>query len=240
MIIFYWLYLLVIALPLLLVSTAIASLFTILGCMLGFSRTMGYYPGRYWSKIFCMLCLVRVDVRGGESIRNNTSYVFVANHQGAFDIFAIYGYLGHNFRWMMKKSLEKVPMVGYACRVAGNIFVDNSSRMGVKQTMEKAESQLAGGMSVVVFPEGSRTRDGRMHGFRRGAFTLAVEFGLPVVPMTIDGAFDVMPRNSKIPRPGRIVLTIHEPIEAPKGGTHDLAALMEESARVIASALPEG
>lgn len=237
--IFYRIYQFIIMMPLLLVATIVAALTTIIGSMLGFSRSMGYWPGRIWARIFCILSLVRVEVRGRENISGNTSYVFVANHQGAYDIFAIYGYLGHNFRWMMKKSLEKVPLVGYSCRVSGHIYVDNSSPSAVRETMTEAEKRLAGGMSVVVFPEGSRTRDGHMHAFRRGAYSLAMEFGLPVVPVTIDGAYKVMRRSDKLPRPGKIILTIHKPIYAPEGGRHELSELMDASFDAIASALPD-
>ena len=103
--------------------------------------------------------------------------------------------------------------------------------------METAEKQLADGMSVVVFPEGARTPDGRMHAFRRGAYQLAMEFNLPVVPVTIDGAYRVMPRTAWLPRYGTITLTIHAPIHAPEGGRHELATLMETSYSAIASSL---
>lgn len=240
MMLFYRIYQFLIAIPLLFVATVLAALATIIGSMLGCSRIMGYWPGKIWAWIFCILTLVRVKVSGRENISRDTSYVFVANHQGAYDIFAIYGYLGHNFRWMMKKGLESIPLVGYSCRVSGHIYVDNSTPSAVRETMETAEKRLAGGMSVVVFPEGARTRDGRMHAFRRGAYSLAMEFGLPVVPITIDGAYKVMPRNAVLPRPGLIKLTIHKPIYAPEGGRHELSSLMKESYDAIASALPEG
>lgn len=236
---FYRIYQFCIMIPVLLVATFLAATLTIIGSMLGGSRFCGYWPGAIWSRIFCYMTFVRVEVRGRENISRKTSYVFVANHQGAYDIFAIYGWLGHNFRWMMKKGLEKIPFVGYSCRVSGHIYVDSSSPAAVRHTMEDAEKRLADGMSVVVFPEGARTRDGHMHRFRRGAYLLAEEFGLPVVPITIDGAYDVMPRTAKLPRPGRIILTIHKPIEAGEGGRHDIARLMEDSYRIIASSLPE-
>ena len=114
--IFYRIYQFLIMMPLLLVATFIAATLTIIGSVAGFGRTMGYWPGRIWARVFCLLSWVKVEVRGRENIDPATSYVFVANHQGAYDIFAIYGYLGHNFRWMMKKSLEKIPLVGYSCR----------------------------------------------------------------------------------------------------------------------------
>ncbi|MDE6332147.1 MAG: 1-acyl-sn-glycerol-3-phosphate acyltransferase, partial [Muribaculaceae bacterium] len=192
----------------------------------------------YWARCWCWLAFIRVSVRGRENIKDKQSYVFVANHQSAYDIFSIYGFLGHQFRWMMKKSLERIPLVGYACRVAGHIYVDKHSPAAVRQTMETAEKRLSHGMSVVVFPEGSRTKDGHIHAFRRGAYMLAMEFGLPVVPVTVDGAFDVLPPDAMLMRPGRITLTIHPPIEAGKDG-HDLARLMEQSRDAIISALPE-
>lgn len=237
---FYYLYLLLIGIPLLLVITIVAALITIAGSALGAGRTMGYWPGHVWARLFCALTWVSVEVRGRDNISTGRSYVFVANHQGAYDIFAIYGYLGHNFRWMMKKGLEKIPLVGYSCRVSGHIYVDNSSPSAVRQTMETAEKRLAGGMSVVVFPEGARTTDGRMHAFRRGAFSLAVEFGLPVVPVTIDGAYNILRRGTCLPRPGHIILTVHRPIMPHEGGRHELAELMEQSRNAIASALPAG
>lgn len=237
---FYRIYQFLVMIPLLAVLTVLAASVTIIGSVLGASRSMGYWPGHLWARAFCMLSLVKVRVRGRENIDRRTSYVFVANHQGAYDIFAIYGYLGHNFRWMMKKSLERIPFVGFSCRVSGHIYVDNSSPSATAHTMATAEKQLSGGMSVVVFPEGSRSRDGRMHAFRRGAFKLATEFSLPVVPVTIDGAYSVMPRGTVLPRPGSITLTIHAPIHASsETGRHELSELMERSADAIASALPE-
>jgi len=237
MIYLYRIYQVFIMIPLILVITVITATVTIIGSALGMGRTWGYYPPVLWGRLFCWISLVSVSVHGRENIRRGTSYVFVANHQGAYDIFSIYGWLGHNFRWMMKKSLEKIPFVGFSCRCSGQIFVDNSSPSAIRQTMEAAEKQLASGMSVVVFPEGSRTLTGKMGRFKRGAYTLAVEFGLPVVPITIDGAYSVMPRTSLLPRPGHITLTIHRPIVAGDSG-HDMQELMSLSREAIASALP--
>lgn len=105
----YYIYFFIIALPLLLVVTILAALVTIIFSALGMSRSMGYWPGHIWARIFCALSLVKVVVKGRENIKEKRSYVFVANHQGAYDIFAIYGYLNHNFRWMMKKLWSAFP-----------------------------------------------------------------------------------------------------------------------------------
>lgn len=236
MIILYRIYQILIMIPLLAVATVIAAVVTVIGSALGFGRWWGYYPQVLWAKLFCWLAFVRVTVKGRENIDPKVSYVFVANHQGAYDIFTVYGYLGHNFRWMMKQSLRKIPFVGWACAWSRQIFVDNSSASATRRTMQEAERQLSGGMSLVVFPEGARSWTGKMSRFKKGAFRLAIEFNLPVVPLTIDGAFDVLPRFKKMPNPGHISLTIHKPIY-PSADGHDLSELMEESYREIEGGL---
>lgn len=215
MLVLYYIYFILIACPLLLVTTVLVCLTIIIGTAIGNGSFWGYYPAMIWGKIFCLLSLVRVSVKGRENIDKLTSYVFVANHQGAYDIFSVYGYLGHNFKWMMKKSLRKILLVGYTCHKSGHIFVDRSSPAAIRSTIETAKERLRNGMSLVVFPEGSRTFTGKMGPFKKGAYQLALEFNLPLVPVTIDGSFKVMPRTSKLPRPGHIVLTIHKPISAP-------------------------
>lgn len=205
-------YLVVIAAPLFIISTFLAAIITIIMTATGRNRFWGYWPAHIWSRIVCALALVRVEVRGRDNIQKNSSYIFVCNHQGAFDIWAIYGYLNHNFKWLMKKSLEKIAFVGYACKRAGHIFVDSNSLVSIKDTIENARHQLKEGMSLVIFPEGTRTKTGEIGEFKRGAFMLAAEFKLPVVPLTIQGAYEIMPRDSYFPLPGKIILTIHEPI----------------------------
>lgn len=238
MIVLYRIYQLFVMAPLLLVATILTSLSTIAGCALGFGRWWGYYPAKWWGRVFCILTLVKVKVEGTENIEPGKSYVFVANHQGAYDIFSIYGYLPHQFRWMMKASLRSIPLVGLACEWSKQIYVDNSTPSALRATMEKAEDVLRHGISVVVFPEGARTFTGKMRRFKRGAFMLATEFGLPLVPVTIDGAFDVLPRTGKIPRWGHITLTIHKPIPAPTTPEQQVA-VMDECFSEINASLPD-
>lgn len=233
----YYLFLLCVGVPVIVVTTILAGALTIIGSLLGAGRFWGYWPAHIWARICLAATLVRVKVSGRDKINPGTSYVFVANHQGAYDIFTVYGYLNHDFRWMMKKELLNFPVIGAACKSAGHIFVDNSNPTAIRQTMAKAESTLKDGMSLVVFPEGSRTFTGKMKAFHKGAFQLALEFGLPVVPVTIDGAFEVMPRTRFIPHWGTIKMTVHEPV-APPVDEADRQRVITESFDAVQSALP--
>ncbi len=237
MIYIYRVYQWLIAIPLLLILTLLTCLVTAAHTLLAGHRSGAYWAPMVWSRCVCALCLIRVKVRGRKNIDRKQSYVFVANHQGAFDIWAIYGYLGQPFKWLMKKSLEKVPFVGATCRYAGHVFVDDSSIQGIKDTINNAQHTLKEGMSVVIFPEGSRTYDGHMIPFKRGAFMLAAEFKLPVVPITIDGAFKAMPRNTRNITPCTITLSIHQPRYPGENG-FNTKRLMADCRTAINSALP--
>lgn len=228
----------IIAAPILLVLTILTALVTIIGCSLGNGNYWGYWPAHWWSRAVCFFFCVRVKVVGRENIDKGTSYVFVANHQGAFDIWSIYGYLNHNFKWLMKKSLEKIFLVGRACKSAHHIFVDDTKLASIRETIEESEETLRDGMSLVIFPEGSRTWNGKMIPFKRGAFMLASEFKLPVVPITIDGAFKAMPRSTYNVTPCTITMTIHKPIFPGERG-FNTKQLMAQCREAIQTALPE-
>ena len=238
--ILYKVYQLFIALPIIFVATVLTSLITILGGFIN-AHVFGYYPGRIWSKVVLRVLLLPIHVEGREHLQPRQSYVFVANHQGPVDIFLIYGYLGRNFKWMMKKALRKMPLVGVACEKARHIFVDKSGPKAIKETIDKARATLQNGTSLVVFPEGSRSFTGHMGLFRKGAFQLADDLKLPVVPVTIDGSFDVLTRMAGFNfvhwHPLRLV--IHEPIPPVGEGKEDIKHTMEEAYRVIMNSLPE-
>lgn len=228
----------IIAGPILFVLTVLTALATIIGCALGGEKIFGYWPAHIWSRCVCILWFVKVKVVGRENISPKQSYVFVANHQGAFDIWAIFGYLNHSFKWLMKKELENIFLVGYACKISGHVFVDDSKLSSIRETIIESEDKLKDGMSLVIFPEGSRTWDGKMIPFKRGAFMLAGEFKLPVVPITIDGSFKAMPRTTYNVTPCTIKLTIHKPIFPGERG-FNTKQLMSDCRQLIESALPE-
>lgn len=234
----YNIYVVCIAVPILFVLTLLTAIVTIIGSLIGGAHIWGYYPGKIWSMLFCYLLLLPVKVEGREKLHQHTSYIFVSNHQGAFDIFLIYGFLGRNFKWMMKKSLRNIPFVGSACASAGHIFVDRSGPKKVMETIQQAKASLVDGVSLVVFPEGSRSFTGHMGFFRKGAFQLADELQLSVVPITIFGSFQVMPRTSNWVHRHRLVMTIHDPIAPMGSGPEDVSALRDKAYSVVMSSLP--
>lgn len=234
----YLCYAILIAIPLLLVITILTTLIIIIGCMVGNPSTWGYYPGKFWAKLICIILLLPVKVKGKENLEKNKSYVFVANHQGAFDIFLIYGYLNRNFKWMMKKSLRNIPFVGKACESSGHIFVERSGPRKIQEMINKTKTTLSNGVSLVVFPEGARTFTGHMGYFKRGAFQLANDLEMDVVPITINGSFDTMPRTTFLPSWHRLEIIIHKPIpHIDKGGSH-VKETLDKAYTAIESGLP--
>ncbi|GBU08728.1 1-acyl-sn-glycerol-3-phosphate acyltransferase [Bacteroidales bacterium] len=235
----YYLYQWLILFPLALLSTVLCTSSIIIGCFVASSRFWGYYPGIIWGRFICRTALLNIKIVRKAKLDTKQSYVFVANHQSSLDIFLISGYLGHNFRWLMKKDLEKMPFVGTAATLGEHVFVDQSSRKGIVETMRNAKEKLRDGVSTVIFPEGHRTRDGKMAEFKRGAFQTAMSLKLPIVPISIDGAYKVLPINSYKMHRSPIKLTFHDAIPTKDLSAADLPEFMENVRQIIASELPE-
>ena len=211
--ILYILYQYLIGFPLIIVVTLFTALLTII-C---FPWRNGKWPRTvqvFWSRSVLWLLLVPIKVTGRENVDSNQSYVFVANHQSFLDVFAVYGWLPNNFKWLMKKELRKIPFVGTACAVAGHIFVDRSNPRAAMESLTYIKAQLHDGISTVIFPEGTRTKTGEMGRFKQGAFKIAMDMNLPVVPISLSGFFDAMPRNKFYVKPfSRVALHIGKPID---------------------------
>ncbi|HML59097.1 MAG TPA: lysophospholipid acyltransferase family protein [Ferruginibacter sp.] len=203
------------------------------------SRYWGYVPPRWWSRLTCWLALCRIKSSGHENLDSNQSYVFVANHQGAFDIFLIYGFLNQNIKWVQKASLRNIPLVGFASEMAGHVFVDNSSPAARVNTINEAKKKVTDGVSIMLFPEGARSHTGKLGRFKRGAYQVAYDLRLPIVPLTINGPFDVMKRGSLCLKPNKLELVIHKPICTENLNECDIPTLIDESREIIHSALWE-
>ncbi|MDR0431371.1 MAG: 1-acyl-sn-glycerol-3-phosphate acyltransferase [Tannerellaceae bacterium] len=239
--IFYTVYTWLVFAPIFLVLTILTALITTVGCLLGDEKIFAYYPGMIWSRLTCYLALCPVKVRGCRHINRKQSYIFAANHQGSFDIFLIYGFLGVPIKWVMKASLGKIPFVGAACRAAGFIFVDHSTRKAAARSVVEAEKALKKGASIAIFPEGSRTHDGQMAKFKKGAFQMALDQHLPIIPITLNGPFEVLPIHSLNLKRHKMEMVIHPPISTDGIDTshNDLKELAEQTHAIVASALWE-
>lgn len=201
------------------VVTPLITLITCFGVIIGIkvlrlsTRQIKAVP-RWWSRTIARFAGVEVRVEGLENIAPDRPYIFAANHQSQFDIFALDGFLMVDFRWMAKKELFRIPFVGPAMRLAGSIPIDRSRGRQAMKSLAEAARRIASGTSVVIFPEGTRTLDGRLQPFKSGAMYLAIKSGVDIVPMAIIGGFEIMPKGSFLTRPGRIVIKIGQPVSS--------------------------
>lgn len=208
----YILYQYLIALPVYLVLTLFTALVTIVA-MPWRNANWVHIVQQLWARSFCWLLFLPVEVDGSENIVQGQSYVFVSNHQGTPDVFVIYGWLPVIFKWIMKQELRKVPFIGAACAAAGHIYLDRRSRAAAKHSIAAAEKVLKDGICVVIFPEGTRSLTGEVGRFKRGAFSIASDLNLPIVPVSLSGCYDVMPKKRFYARWHPIRMHIGKPID---------------------------
>jgi len=203
----------IVAYPLIALATILVATATVILSPVFPNNKLSYNPARWWGRFICRLCFVPVKVHGLDKLDSQQSYIFALNHQSFFDVFVVYGQLPFIFKWMMKAELRNIPFVGKACVSAGHIFIDRTNPATILKSMEKAKLQLRDGVSLVIFPEGTRTYTGELGKFKRGAFQLATQLSLPIVPVTLRGSFERMPRNSVNVTRGPIEMFIHEPVD---------------------------
>ena len=193
---------------------------------------------RLWGKVGLILAGVRLKVSGRENVPGEGPVIYMSNHQGNFDILALFQGLPRKFSWLAKEELFKVPVFGHSMARAGYIPLDRgaSGRRALK-SMEKAAALIREGKSVVIFPEGTRTKDGELLPFKQGGFLLAAKAGVPIVPLTINGSMGVNPRNRIELHPGTIRIRIADPVPVSGSASHERDRLMEEVRRAIDAGL---
>ena len=221
--------------PYLALSTLTFGILALLAIPISGPAVAGRVFGGVWSRLICYMTPVFVTCLGKENITKRQSYIIVANHQSQYDIVALYGWLGIDFRWIMKKELRKVPILGFACEKLGHIFVDRSNTKKAIQSLEQAKRTIQNGTSVIFFPEGTRSRTGALGIFKKGAFKMACDLGLPVLPVTISGTREIVPTQSLMLFPGKATLTVHPPVTSEGKSEKEL---LEEVRAIMAAALP--
>ena len=208
----YYVYQYLIAWPTLLVLTIFTALFTIIFVPFRNAEFV-HKEQQFWSRSFFWLMFLPVTIDGKEHIKKGQSYVFVANHQSMFDVWLIYGWLPVVFKWLMKAELRKVPFVGTACKAAGHIFVERRNAKAAMESLKNVEKQLSNGVCTVIFPEGTRSLNGEVGKFKRGAFQIAWDLGLPVIPLSLDGCYEVLPKGDPFVHRHAVSMRIGEPID---------------------------
>jgi 1-acyl-sn-glycerol-3-phosphate acyltransferase len=226
------------AVPLIGLSTLVLGILAILAGLVdagGLVRALG----RAWARCVLAAVGVGVEVHGAEHVPPGAA-VYAANHGSALDIPILLARLPADFRMIHKSSLSSVPVLGWSLRFAGHIAIDRRRPFRARRSLKTAVRVLREGASLAVFPEGTRSADGRVGPFKRGSFVLAIEAGVPVVPVSLDGVKRVVPRGISTLRPGAVRMTIHSPIETKALAPGGAAELAEEVRRIVASGCQEG
>lgn len=176
------------------------------------SEDMVYRIGRTWARLCMRIGGITYDVIGLENVPLNQTVVFCANHASQVDILALYCCLPNSIRFLAKKELFSVPFFGFVMRVAGHIPIDRSGGRAAVRSIQDAAETIRRGASVVIFPEGTRSHDGRLQPFKTGGIQVAIRSGCPIVPVAILGSYEILPRSTIWIRPGHIQVAIGKPI----------------------------
>lgn len=189
--------------------------------------------GALWGRILLFLSGVTVEIKGTENLLQNSPQIIASNHKGAFDILALQAFIPIQFRWVAKKSLFKIPIIGWSMSLAGYVSIDREKAGSAYKSIERAAEKVKKGVSVLIFPEGTRSSAGSLLPFKRGGFLLAIKSGVPIIPVSIRGTENLMKKDSILIRPGVVKVVIGKPI--PVSDT-DEKPLME----MVRKAIEEG
>lgn len=187
-----------------------------------------------WTRTLLKACLFKVRIRGLENARPGRGYIIMPNHSSQLDIFVLLAFWPFQHRWLSKASIFKYPVFGRVMRQARYIPINRENPREALRSLDQAAERIRAGYSVVIFPEGTRSLDGRMQAFKRGGFLLATKTGLEILPVTINGAARALPSQSLHVRPGRIELVVHPPIPTAEVDRKGQEALMDRVRQAIA------
>ncbi|HKA32791.1 MAG TPA: lysophospholipid acyltransferase family protein [Candidatus Binatia bacterium] len=196
---------------------------------------LAYRIGWLWSRMVLNVAGVRLKVHGLARLQRR-AYIFIANHQSHIDIPVMVQSLpGFQLRWIAKKTLAYVPFFGWALLASRHILINRADRSAAMASLTKAKAKLAAGISVVIFPEGTRGVRGRLGSFKRGAFLLAMKTRTPIVPVTISGSWRIIGRKEWRLKSGEVEVIVHEPIDIERLGGKDSEELAERVRAIIES-----
>lgn len=195
-----------------------------------------HWFARPWARLIAATCGARVRARGLSRIPTDRPCVFMSNHQSHFDLIALLTTLPGRYAILAKRELFFIPVFGWALWLAGMIPVDRSNRERAIRSVDRAAEQVRNGRSVLLFAEGTRSPDGSLRPFKKGGFHLALKAGAPIVPVSVRGGHEILPKGSLRIRPGLLEVIVGEPIETPAYESQPLESLM----KVVREALVAG
>ena len=212
---FHWWRTVFFLIPCISVYTIVLGTLSILSTFVDSRGYAAHWCARAWSRLILATTGVQVHVEGIDRVKAGQTYVFISNHQSFYDIPVIFASLPFQLRIIAKESLGNFPFLGWHLRRAGHLLVDRSKpdRSGI---LTRWRRLVAEQLSLIIFPEGTRSADGRVGRFRGGSFLLALEAGLTLVPLSISGSRGAMRKGQLTTRPGHVTLVVHQPIAAPK------------------------
>jgi 1-acyl-sn-glycerol-3-phosphate acyltransferase len=218
-------------------AIAIVAPLLLLLCRIFNNENLIYSPVRFFVRLGLALVNVKVEVNGIERLDPDQTYIFTPNHQSLIEVPLFVTYLGCNPAYLGKKEVFKYPIFGYGIRMVGVVPVDRSNSPAAVESAKVATENLKRGKSYVVYPEGTRSKDGRLLPFKKGAFMMAIDAGVPVVPISVSGATRIMPKGQVKIFPSTVRLTIHEPIDTKGYTKENIADLMKKTQEKILSML---
>lgn len=223
--------------PFLVVSTLTFGAIAVILSTLVNQKIGSFIGGAVWSRLNGYMTPIFVKVLGKENIDKHQSYVIVPNHQSHFDVFVLYGWLGIDFKWVLKQELRKVPGLGIGCEKVGHIFIDRSNHEKAIASINAARKKIVNGTSVIFFPEGTRQTSGRLGEFKKGAFKFAIDMGLPLLPVTIINTNKILPPHTMNLLPGKATMIIHPKIDTAGYDDANIDELMEKTRASIQSGI---
>ncbi|MBN2297461.1 MAG: 1-acyl-sn-glycerol-3-phosphate acyltransferase [Deltaproteobacteria bacterium] len=216
-------------------ATVVLFLPITVSALLSSTGNLAFSVSRLWAHFMLLATRVRVKIQSRDRIEHGRSYIIISNHQSDYDILALVTSLGIQFRWIIKQELKSVPLFGYALYASRNIFIDRSNPASAIVSIHKGMDRLPEGASVMFFAEGTRSMDGKIQPFKKGGFVMAMDKGLPILPVTVNGSRRILPKKSLIFTPGTIEVAVGEPIETKGYTTDQLPELMDRTSQVIIS-----
>jgi 1-acyl-sn-glycerol-3-phosphate acyltransferase len=232
---------LIVADPAILLATIFFGTISLLVSFFDKDGRMQCAVARVWARVLLSVSGVKVTVEGLEHIRPDASYVVIANHLSYMDTPVMLANIPVQFRFLAKRGLFQIPLLGTHLGRAGHIPVPREDpRAAVKTMQAAAEVIQKKGISLLIFPEGGRSRDGELRPFKEGGTYIAIRAGVPLLPAVLLGTREVLPYGAAAVRPGSVILRILKPIETPSLSLKDRGAITNELRRVIANELQSG